>query len=44
MKNAEQIRERIRQEAERLMRDKGHAASITRGWLDALEWVLEAGD
>jgi len=40
MKSKEEIVERIQEEAERLRRDQGHMASITRGWLSALQWVL----
>lgn len=41
MKTKSEIVERITAELERLETEKGHMASITRGWIDALEWVLE---
>lgn len=41
MKTAEEIRDKIREEVDRLHREKGHMASITRGWIDALEWVIQ---
>lgn len=44
MKTVESVRDRLQAEIDRLPRDGGHMASITRGWIDALEWVLEAED
>jgi hypothetical protein len=41
MKTIEEIRERIEDESEMLREQRGHIASITRGFLMALEWVLE---
>jgi hypothetical protein len=40
MRTEQEIIDRIHDEVLRLSQDKGHMASITRGWLDALEWVL----
>lgn len=39
-KTERDIIERINEEVLRLSKDRGHMASITRGWIDALEWVL----
>ncbi len=41
MKTEKEIKDRIEEEIQRLKTDKGYMASATRGWLDALEWVLE---
>lgn len=40
MKTEQEIIDRIHDEVLRLGQDGGHMASITRGWIDALEWVL----
>ena len=41
MKTEQEILDRIDDEVNRLSREAGHEWSITRGWIDALEWVLE---
>lgn len=44
MKTEEQIKREIDYESHMLEKQKGHNASITRGYLMALEWVLEKGE
>lgn len=41
MKTQQEILDRIHDEVIRLGSDGGHMATFTRGWIDALEWVLE---
>jgi hypothetical protein len=43
MKTKEEIVERISSESLSLskLKQSGHMESLTRGWIEALEWVLE---
>lgn len=41
VKTQQEILDRIHDEVIRLGSDGGHMATFTRGWIDALEWVLE---
>lgn len=44
MKTEEEILARIHREVQRMGRDGGRFAAMTRGWIDALEWVLGRDD
>lgn len=44
MKTDDEILERLHTEILNLGTAEGHLASLARGWIDALEWVLGRDD
>jgi len=42
VKTDQEVRDKLQEEIDRLKKEKGHSASLTRGFIMALEWFLQS--